>query len=106
MQKLLTSWKEIAQYAGKGVRTIQRWEVEFGFPIRRAKANGHRSIIAIPEEINTWVRSQTGTRQDELERLRSEVERLQVEVEQLRAELVTYRKQRRSRPYRAKSAAA
>jgi hypothetical protein len=25
---VLTSWKEIAQYVGKGVRTVQRWERE------------------------------------------------------------------------------
>ena len=32
---LLNSWKEIADYLGRGVRTAQRWEVELHLPVRR-----------------------------------------------------------------------
>jgi len=54
MPKVLTSWKEVAQYLGKGVRTVQRWERQLGLPVRRpAKARG--CIIAVPEEIDAWV---------------------------------------------------
>ena len=31
----LTSWKEIADYLGKGVRTVQRWEEGYGLPVER-----------------------------------------------------------------------
>ena len=51
---VLTSWKEIAQYFGKGVRTVQRWEHELGFPVRRTKSG----VLAVPGEIDAWVQSQ------------------------------------------------
>jgi hypothetical protein len=38
MATAFTSWKEIAKYLGKGVRTAQRWEHEAGLPIRRPMA--------------------------------------------------------------------
>jgi hypothetical protein len=55
---ILTSWKEIAQYAGKAVRTVQRWERELGFPVRRTKVRRKPSVLAVPEEIDAWVQSQ------------------------------------------------
>ena len=32
---VLNSWKEIASYLGRSVRTVQRWEREFGLPVHR-----------------------------------------------------------------------
>ena len=32
---VLSSWKDIAKYMGKGVRTVQRWERHLGLPVRR-----------------------------------------------------------------------
>ena len=55
---ILTSWKEIAQYIGKGVRTVQRWEGELGFPVRRMQAGRKSSVLAVPGEIDAWVQSQ------------------------------------------------
>ena len=83
MNRVLTSWKEIAQYLGKGVRTVQRWEREYGLPVRRLKSESHRAVLAIPEEIDGWVHSQTATESCELERLRNEVERLRIQIESL-----------------------
>ena len=66
MQTLLTSWKEIANYVGKGVRTIQRWENRFGFPVHRP--NGDKGVVlAIPEEIDAWVRSNAKTLRENFE---------------------------------------
>ena len=31
----LDSWKEIAAYLGRGIRTVQRWEREEGLPVHR-----------------------------------------------------------------------
>lgn len=56
MASALTSWKEIAQHLGKGVRTVQRWESE-GLPVRRPKAGQKGRVLAFPEEIDRWVRS-------------------------------------------------
>jgi hypothetical protein len=41
----LEGWKEIAMYAKRGIRTVQRWE-DRGFPVRRQEtrvASGIRS---------------------------------------------------------------
>jgi hypothetical protein len=58
MTSVLTSWKEIAQYVGKGVRTAQRWERELGFPVRRPKHGIKSTVLAVPREIDAWVQSQ------------------------------------------------
>lgn len=94
MQNVLTSWKSIARYVDKGVRTVQRWEQQFDFPVRRPVGKGHRAVLAIPDEIDAWILSQTPAQRSGLEqsraevaRLKAEVERLRTEVERLRAEL-------------------
>jgi predicted DNA-binding transcriptional regulator AlpA len=53
---VLNSWKEIAQYVGRGVRTIQRWERELGFPVRRPRQRERSAVIAIRSEIDVWLR--------------------------------------------------
>ncbi len=55
--KFLSSWKEIAAYLGKSVRTVQRMEVELGLPIRRPKGHPRTSVIAIPTELDAWLKS-------------------------------------------------
>ena len=54
----LTSWKEIAEYLGKAVRTVQRWERTLGLPVRRPKPTLRGVVIAIPDELDAWVRGQ------------------------------------------------
>lgn len=53
--QFLSSWKEIANYLGKGVRTVQRYEVQFGLPIRRPAARSRASVVATRAEIDAWV---------------------------------------------------
>ena len=53
--QFLSSWKEIAKYLGKGVRTVQRYEVQFGLPIRRPAARSRASVVATRAEIDAWV---------------------------------------------------
>jgi hypothetical protein len=53
--KLLGSWKEIACYLGKGVRTVQRWEQYFGLPVRRPQSASRGVICATPEELDAWL---------------------------------------------------
>ena len=53
--ELLTSWKEIANFMGKGVRTVQRWEATLGLPVIRP-ANGRSGIVmARTCDLEAWV---------------------------------------------------
>jgi len=88
MPHILTSWKEIGQYLGKGVRTVQRWEREAGLPVRRQTEPTHRAVIAIPEELDAWARSRTRGPSGALaEALRREIASLHAENRELRARL-------------------
>lgn len=53
--QILGGWKEIANYLGKGVRTVQRYERELGLPVRRAAGKSGASVIATKVEIDAWV---------------------------------------------------
>ncbi|MGA7521872.1 MAG: hypothetical protein WBW84_05290 [Acidobacteriaceae bacterium] len=59
---VLTSWKEIASYLGKGVRTVQRWEKDFGLPIRRPIGSDKSAIIARTSDLDAWVAMRCATR--------------------------------------------
>jgi len=53
--EILTSWKEIASFLGKGVRTVQRWEATLGLPVIRP-ANGRSGIVmARPSDLEAWL---------------------------------------------------
>lgn len=53
---LLNSWKEIANYLGRGVRTVQRYERELGLPVRRPHGTSRSAVIALTEELDEWLR--------------------------------------------------
>ncbi len=53
--RLLNSWKEIAAYLGRGVRTVQRWERDLRLPVRRPKGHERGAVIAFAEELDTWL---------------------------------------------------
>jgi len=56
--KFLSSWKEIANYLGKGVRTAQRWECERGMPVGCSeKATSKGTILIGTAELDRWIRS-------------------------------------------------
>jgi hypothetical protein len=52
---LLTSWKEIAAFLGKGVRTVQRWEATLGLPVIRPADRHSGIVMARPSELEAWV---------------------------------------------------
>lgn len=56
-EKPLSSWKEIASYLGRSVRTVQRWEKELGLPVRRPSSRESSSVVAFPEQIDLWLKS-------------------------------------------------
>lgn len=56
-RSLLTCWKEIAEFFGKGVRTVQRWEKNMGMPVHRPGTD-RNVVFADPEELKKWALSQ------------------------------------------------
>lgn len=58
----MNSWKEIAVYLNRGVRTVQRWERELQLPVHRI-GNGKRSpVYAVVSEVKFWMVSLGGRR--------------------------------------------
>jgi tetratricopeptide (TPR) repeat protein len=50
----LNSWKEIATYLGRTVRTIQRWERLAGLPIHRLQHVDGATVYAFRSELDRW----------------------------------------------------
>ncbi len=60
---MLDSWKEIAVFLRRGVRTVQRWERTEGLPVRRHQHLKRGSVCALSSELADWQRArQTGFR--------------------------------------------
>src|SRR5215470_14511393 len=53
--QVLSGWKEIASYLGKGVRTVQRYEIELSLPVRRPAGKSYGSVVATKAELDAWV---------------------------------------------------
>ena len=53
---VLTSWKNIAAFLGRSVRTVQRREQEMGLPIRRHKSEGRGFPYALRSELAQWLK--------------------------------------------------
>jgi hypothetical protein len=52
---ILNSWKEIALYIGRAVRTVQRWEGECHLPIHRPRGKKRSPVFALSSEIDRWL---------------------------------------------------
>ena len=103
--RILNSWKEIASYLGRGVRTIQRYEEKLGLPVHRPAGTERSAVLAFADELERWLRntpSRNGKHsnptngdssslmeppeiqvKDDLQR---QLERAQIEMERARAE--------------------
>jgi hypothetical protein len=53
--EVFSGWKDVANYLGKSVRTVQRYERELGLPIRRPVANATITVIATKAELDAWI---------------------------------------------------
>ncbi len=51
----LESWKEIAAYLGRSVRTVERWEADEGLPVHRVHGSLAR-VFALKPELDAWWR--------------------------------------------------
>jgi TolB-like protein len=60
----LDSWKEIAAYLKRSVRTVRRWEAEEGLPVHRHVHQSAGSVYAFSKELDVWLisrRAQLGS---------------------------------------------
>ena len=52
---ILNSWKEIAAYLDRGVRTVQRWERELRLPVHRIGKGSRSPVYASVPELKFWL---------------------------------------------------
>ena len=84
-QELLSGWKDIAHYLGKGVRTVQRYERDLGLPVRRPVGHPRGAVVAMKSDLDSWVRS-SATAQESFNRVQKS----------LNAEQISFNKETRS----------
>jgi hypothetical protein len=65
-RKILSSWKEIASYTGRAVRTLQRYERQLGLPVHRLPGPSATSIFAFSDEVDAWLRKAPVLREQRL----------------------------------------
>jgi len=54
-KRRLDSWKEIADYLGREVRTAIRWEKEKQLPVHRVPGGKRQAVFAFTDEIDNWM---------------------------------------------------
>ena len=54
-ETVLRSWKDIAHYVGTCVKTVQRWERAYEFPVRRVEPNKGSVVFAFQNEVDDWL---------------------------------------------------
>lgn len=52
---ILNSWKEIAAYFDRGVRTVQRWETQLRMPVHRIGSGKRSPVYALVPELKFWL---------------------------------------------------
>jgi PAS domain-containing protein len=57
--EILRSWKEIANYVGACVKTVQRWERQYELPIRRLERSKGAVVFALKSEVDSWLQTRT-----------------------------------------------
>lgn len=55
VKERLDSWKEIATYLHRDIRTVIRWERQRGLPVRRVPGAKRQAVFAYRDEIDTWL---------------------------------------------------
>ena len=56
-ENILTSWKEIAAYLDRDVRTCVRWEQRYGLPVHRLDRDSKGKVFAYRDQIDAWLAS-------------------------------------------------
>jgi phage terminase Nu1 subunit (DNA packaging protein) len=60
--EVFDSWKQIAAFLGRGIRTVQRWERTEGLPVHRHHHMKRGSVYALRPELTDWLQSRRGPR--------------------------------------------
>ena len=61
----IDSWKDIAAYLGRDVRTVIRWEKDRGLPVHRDNsAPGRPTVYADAEELDRWLMGHSAEAED------------------------------------------
>jgi tetratricopeptide (TPR) repeat protein len=55
----LDSWKEIAEYLKRSVRTVRRWEAQESLPVRRHVHQNGGTVYAFKRELDAWLARRT-----------------------------------------------
>lgn len=53
-EERLDSWKAIARYLGRSVRTVRRWEQQEELPVHRLMHQAQASVYAYASELDAW----------------------------------------------------
>jgi hypothetical protein len=53
----LDSWKQIAAYLDRDIRTVQRWAQNKGLPVHRVTGGRGQSVFAFSGELDVWLRN-------------------------------------------------
>ena len=87
--QFLNGWKEIANYLGKGVRTVQRYERDMGLPILRPAGTHAAAVVAMKAELDEWVTAPHTYKPSRAQRrtLKSRTNRLRVNFLQIDSEI-------------------
>lgn len=56
----LDSWKAIADYFGRSVRTVMRWERDRNLPVHHVPGGNTRTVFALVEELDAWMAGEHG----------------------------------------------
>lgn len=54
--QLLDTWKEIAVYLNRDLRTVKRWEQSRGLPVHRLPGGPQAAVYALKSELDAWRR--------------------------------------------------
>lgn len=88
---ILSGWKEIANYLGQAVRTVQRYEYELGLPAHRPSGRLRGSVIAAKSDLDAWVAARPAR---ELPVLLDSKPDLSVLLEELRTNMAEFKRLR------------
>ena len=55
-ERRLESWGEIATYLRRDIRTVQRWEHDYGLPVRRLVIGKTGQVYAYRSELDRWMK--------------------------------------------------
>ena len=88
MSTMLSSWKEIAQFFGKGVRTVQRWEKTLSLPIQRPPGAPSNVVLARTSDLEAWMHRSESAAPNEMAvktstDLQNSIQKLEMELRRL-----------------------